>query len=129
MYKRQIINYSNASTGKSDSLRYPDEVNIAISSPCPSVISVSYTHLAGADTLATSYAIATAIRNIGECPLIIGGRQAIDGDTAQAGPQVEMCIRDRCGILKYSPPMVIHRKQLLKHRILFLPMFRQGYIQ
>ena len=33
---------------------------------------------AGADTLATSYAIATAIRKIGECDLIIGGRQAID---------------------------------------------------
>ncbi len=43
---------------------------------------------AGADTLATSYAIATAIRKIGECDLIIGGRQAIDGDTAQVGPQV-----------------------------------------
>ena len=43
---------------------------------------------AGADTLATSYAIATAIRKIGECDLIIGGRQAIDGDTAQVGPQI-----------------------------------------
>ena len=43
---------------------------------------------AGADTLATSYALATAIRKIGEYDLIIGGRQAIDGDTAQVGPQV-----------------------------------------
>ncbi len=43
---------------------------------------------AGADTLATSYALATAIRQIGEFDLIIGGRQAIDGDTAQVGPQV-----------------------------------------
>ena len=43
---------------------------------------------AGADTLATSYALATAIRKIGECDIIIGGRQAIDGDTAQVGPQV-----------------------------------------
>ena len=43
---------------------------------------------AGADTLATSYAIATAIRKIGEFDVIIGGRQAIDGDTAQVGPQV-----------------------------------------
>jgi electron transfer flavoprotein beta subunit len=44
---------------------------------------------AGADTLATSYALATAIQHA--CPdvdLIIGGRQAIDGDTAQVGPQV-----------------------------------------
>lgn len=43
---------------------------------------------AGADTLATSYALATAIRKIGEYDLVIGGRQAIDGDTAQVGPQV-----------------------------------------
>ena len=43
---------------------------------------------AGADTLATSYALATAIRKIGECDIIIGGRQAIDGDTAQVGPQI-----------------------------------------
>ena len=43
---------------------------------------------AGADTLATSYALATAIRKIGDYDLIVGGRQAIDGDTAQVGPQV-----------------------------------------
>ena len=43
---------------------------------------------AGADTLATSYALATAIRKIGAYDIIVGGRQAIDGDTAQVGPQV-----------------------------------------
>jgi electron transfer flavoprotein beta subunit len=44
---------------------------------------------AGADTLATSYAISTAIKYIGDdVDLIIGGRQAIDGDTARVGPQV-----------------------------------------
>lgn len=43
---------------------------------------------AGADTLATSYALAMAIRKIGDYDIIIGGRQAIDGDTAQVGPQV-----------------------------------------
>lgn len=43
---------------------------------------------AGADTLATSYAISTAVRKIGDYDLILGGRQAIDGDTAQVGPQV-----------------------------------------
>ena len=43
---------------------------------------------AGADTLATSYALATAIKKINEYDIIIGGRQAIDGDTAQVGPQV-----------------------------------------
>lgn len=43
---------------------------------------------AGSDTLATSYALACAIRKIREYDLIIAGRQAIDGDTAQVGPQV-----------------------------------------
>jgi electron transfer flavoprotein beta subunit len=43
---------------------------------------------AGADTLATSYALACAIRKIKDFDIIISGRQAIDGDTAQVGPQV-----------------------------------------
>ena len=43
---------------------------------------------AGADTLATSYALAMAICHIGMPDLILSGRQAIDGDTAQVGPQV-----------------------------------------
>ncbi len=43
--------------------------------------------LAGADTWATSQTIAAAIRNL-EYDLIITGRQAIDGDTAQVGPQI-----------------------------------------
>ena len=43
---------------------------------------------AGSDTLATSYALACAIRKMGKVDLIICGRQAIDGDTAQVGPQV-----------------------------------------
>lgn len=43
---------------------------------------------AGADTLATSYALAMAIRKIGAYDVILAGRQAIDGDTAQVGPQV-----------------------------------------
>ena len=43
---------------------------------------------AGADTLATSYALSAAIRKIGQYDLIIAGRQAIDGDTSQVAPQV-----------------------------------------
>jgi len=43
---------------------------------------------AGADTLATSYALHEAIKKTGDFDLIISGRQAIDGDTAQVGPQV-----------------------------------------
>ncbi|MFI5220872.1 MAG: electron transfer flavoprotein subunit beta/FixA family protein [Bacteroidia bacterium] len=43
---------------------------------------------AGSDTLATSYALSCAIKKIKDYDLIVCGRQAIDGDTAQVGPQV-----------------------------------------
>ncbi len=43
---------------------------------------------AGADTLATSYVLFKAIEKIKEYDLILCGRQAIDGDTAQVGPQI-----------------------------------------
>ncbi|MFN8257837.1 MAG: electron transfer flavoprotein subunit beta/FixA family protein [Bacteroidales bacterium] len=42
---------------------------------------------AGSDTLATSYAISQAVKKINDYDLVIAGRQAIDGDTAQVGPQ------------------------------------------
>ncbi len=42
---------------------------------------------AGSDTLATSYALALAIKKLAPFDIIISGRQAIDGDTAQVGPQ------------------------------------------
>jgi electron transfer flavoprotein len=42
----------------------------------------------GSDTWATSNAIAAGIRAIGDYDLILAGRQAIDGDTAQVGPQI-----------------------------------------
>ena len=44
--------------------------------------------LGGADTLATSYSLAQAVKKIGHYDIILGGRQAIDGDTAQVGPQI-----------------------------------------
>jgi len=43
---------------------------------------------AGSDTLATSYALSCAIKRLAPYDLILSGRQAIDGDTAQVGPQV-----------------------------------------
>ena len=44
--------------------------------------------LGGADTLATSYSLAQAVKKLGKVDIILGGRQAIDGDTAQVGPQI-----------------------------------------
>ena len=60
---------------------------------------------AGADTLATSYALATAVKKIGDVDIIIGGRQAIDGDTAQVGPQVA----EKLGL-----PQVTYAEEIMK---------------
>jgi electron transfer flavoprotein beta subunit len=51
------------------------------------VILLTDRKFAGADTLATSFALQCAIRKIGTFDLVLAGRQAIDGDTAQVGPQ------------------------------------------
>ena len=51
-------------------------------------ILVSDRAFGGADTWATSSTLASAIRKVGDYDLIITGRQAIDGDTAQVGPQI-----------------------------------------
>ena len=60
--------------------------------------------LGGADTLATSYSLAQAVKKIGNYDIILGGRQAIDGDTAQVGPQ----IAEKLGIpqVTYAEPIV-----------------------
>ncbi|MBZ0200964.1 MAG: electron transfer flavoprotein subunit beta/FixA family protein [Ignavibacteriaceae bacterium] len=48
---------------------------------------ISDRKFAGADTLATSYVLSEAIKKIGSYDFVFAGRQAIDGDTAQVGPQ------------------------------------------
>ena len=52
------------------------------------VILLTDPRTAGSDTLATSYALKCAVERAGDHDLIFCGRQAIDGDTAQVGPQV-----------------------------------------
>jgi electron transfer flavoprotein beta subunit len=48
---------------------------------------ISDRRFGGADTLATSYTLVKGINKLAPYDLILGGRQAIDGDTAQVGPQ------------------------------------------
>ena len=50
-------------------------------------IMISDRRFGGADTLATSYTLVQGIKKLAPYDLIVGGRQAIDGDTAQVGPQ------------------------------------------
>lgn len=60
---------------------------------------------AGADTLATSYALSMAIRKMDGYDVILCGRQAIDGDTAQVGPQVAE---------KLKLPQITYVEEILK---------------
>ena len=60
--------------------------------------------LGGADTLATSYSLSQALKKFGNYDIILSGRQAIDGDTAQVGPQVA----EKLGI-----PQVTYAEEIL----------------
>lgn len=60
----------------------------AISLGADEAILLSDRTFAGADTLATSYTLSMGIKKIGKFDLIICGKQAIDGDTAQVGPEL-----------------------------------------
>jgi electron transfer flavoprotein beta subunit len=53
---------------------------------------------AASDTLATSYVLSCAVRKIGQPDLVLCGRQAIDGDTAQIGPQ----LAEKLGLPQYT---------------------------
>jgi len=69
------------------------------------VILLTDKKFAGADTLATSYALSCAIQKIDEYDFIFAGRQAIDGDTAQVGPQTA----EKLGI-----PQITYAESILK---------------
>jgi electron transfer flavoprotein beta subunit len=60
---------------------------------------------AGADTLATSYVLSEAIKKIGDYDFVLAGRQAIDGDTAQVGPQTAE---------KLNIPQITYAEEILK---------------
>lgn len=70
----------------------------------------------GADTWATSSTLAAAIRKIGDYDIIFCGRQAIDGDTAQVGPQ----IAEHLGLpqITYVEKLEINGKNVTAHRAL-----------
>ena len=65
-----------------------DMLREAISAGADEAILLSDSAFAGADTLATSYTLAQAISKIQDYDLIICGRQTIDGDTGQVGPEL-----------------------------------------
>lgn len=78
----QVIAISMGPPQAEESLRQ------AISLGVDEAILLSDKAFAGADTLATSYTLALAIKKVGDFDMIICGKQAIDGDTAQVGPEL-----------------------------------------
>ena len=60
----------------------------AISLGADEAVLLSDRAVAGSDTLATSYALSQTISKLGAFDVILGGKQAIDGDTAQVGPGI-----------------------------------------
>jgi electron transfer flavoprotein beta subunit len=65
-----------------------DAMREALGMGVDSAVLLTDRSFAGADTLATSYTLGKCVRKLGHFDLVIAGHQAIDGDTAQIGPQV-----------------------------------------
>lgn len=65
-----------------------DVLREAISLGADEAILISDRAFAGSDTWATSYTLSKAVQKIGDYDLVICGKQAIDGDTAQVGPGI-----------------------------------------
>ena len=76
---------------------------------------------AGSDTLATSYALHCVAKKVGDFDLVLCGRQAIDGDTAQVGPQ----IAEKLEIPQIS--YVQEVKELTKEKIVAKRAIEGGY--
>lgn len=76
----------------------------AVSIGADGAVLLSDTAFAGADSLATSYALAMGVRRIGRFDLVICGRQAVDGDTAHVGPE----LAERLGIPHVTCVVKVH---------------------
>lgn len=70
---------------------------------------------AGADTLATSYALSLGVEKLGGADLIVCGKMAVDGDTAQIGPELAQHlgiphVSDVCEILEVAQDHLVVRR-------------------
>lgn len=86
-------------------LRASDVLRECLFMGADDAILISDRKFAGADTLATSYVLSETIKHIGNYDFIFAGRQAIDGDTAQVGPQTAE---------KLSIPQITYAEEILE---------------
>lgn len=91
----------------------------ALTMGCDDAVLISGREFGGSDTYATANIIAAGLKSI-EYDLIIAGRQAIDGDTAQVGPQ----IAERLGIpqISYAEEVNVESGKIIAKR-----QFEDGY--
>lgn len=98
-------------------LQAVDAITEAMGMGADKAILLSDKAFAGADTWATSFTLGKAVEKLGEYDLILCGRQAIDGDTAQIGPQVADYLQLPqvtyvCEIEDIAPGHIIVRRRL-----------------
>ena len=93
----------------------------ALSMGADRAILLSDKRFSGADTWATSYTLAQAIKKIGNYDIILCGKQAIDGDTAQVGPEMAEILD--LPVVTY----VRHIEEIGKDRIRVQRMMEDGY--
>lgn len=85
--------------------RATDMLKVCMYMGADEAVLVSDRKFAGSDTLATSYVLSEAIKHLGEFDFVFAGRQAIDGDTAQVGPQTAE---------KLNLPQVTYAEEILE---------------
>jgi electron transfer flavoprotein beta subunit len=99
-----------------------DVLKNALAVGADKVYLISDKAFAGADTLATAYTLSKTIKTIGEVDLVICGKQAIDGDTAQVGPG----IATRLGIPQLTYVSKIREINLEKKKIIVERLLEHG---
>jgi len=99
-----------------------DVLKNALAVGADKVYLISDKAFAGADTLATAYTLSKTIQTIGEVDLVICGKQAIDGDTAQVGPG----IATRLGIPQLTYVSKIREINLEKKKIIVERLLEHG---
>ena len=87
-----------------------------VSRGCDDAVLLTDRAFAGSDTLATSYAISLGVRKLGGADLILCGKMAVDGDTAQIGPELAQtlgyhCVTDVCEVLEITEKEITVRKK------------------
>jgi len=87
-----------------------------VSRGCDDAVLLTDRAFAGSDTLATSYAISLGVRKLGGADLILCGKMAVDGDTAQIGPELAVTlgyhmVTDVCEVLDINEKELTVRKK------------------